>query len=150
MSSSILYICTTAIDVYLNQEWILGSYFNHRPGSSKGVLTSIQTHLLYHSYYPTLMGHPGERRMYNSVQSYHYWKQIANIVYTNVRDCRKCPLNWPSEKRRRPMPLLQANGPLEFVTMDISGLLLKTLSSHQFALSVEDRYTKVTRAIKMY
>lgn len=67
----------------------------------KGVHRSEHPCLLCHSYYPTLAGHQGERRMYDSMQREYDWSHMANEVYKSVRNCHKCARNKPSEKQRR-------------------------------------------------
>lgn len=88
---------------------------------------SIQQSLLYHLHYPTLAGQPGERGMYEIIGNRFYWPHIANKVYTIVKDCCKCARSKPSHRRRRPIQLFLASGPLKSGAVDILGPLLRTL-----------------------
>jgi len=47
------------------------------------------------------------------------------------------------------MRLFPANGPLEFVAIDILGPLLRTARGNKFLLVISDRYTKLTRTVPM-
>lgn len=71
------------------------------------VTTALRVRLLYQGHYPTWAGHPGGRRMYESIcrDSYHLY--MANDVYKTVMDCRECSWNKSSEKCRRQLELFQ-------------------------------------------
>lgn len=54
------------------------------------VCTSLCSCPLHIWYYSVLAGHPGIRRMYDSMSTDLYWSSMVNDVYTTVRDCRFC------------------------------------------------------------
>lgn len=106
------------------------------------VPNSIQSHLLYLACYPKLVGHSGERGMYDTMTSELYWPCMANKIYVTVRDCCECVVNIASLKMKRHLQLLPVSVPLEFVAMEISGLRQK----NQFIVFIKNRYTKITLA----
>lgn len=95
----------------------------------KSLPTSVQLYLLYYSLYATLAGHLGERCMYDSLRREYYLPHMVNVVNTTVIHCHECVRNKPWDKRRRPLKLFLASGSLELVTMDILGLLPRTLKA---------------------
>lgn len=89
---------------------------------------SLQPHFLYHLHFPTTAGHPGEKRMYDSMPKEYFWPHTASDGYTAARDCIQCYHNKRSGTRRRSLQLFLPSGPLEIVAMDIQGPLWKTLN----------------------
>lgn len=78
-----------------------------------------------------------EWRMYEC-----YWSHVANDIEMTGKNCRECAGNKPAEKKRRPLQLFTAGGPLEFVAMYLLGRFLQTLDCNQFVLVMRGRYTK--------
>ena len=111
---------------------------------------SLRIRLLYLAHYPRLQGHPGARRMYDSLRQDFYWRFMANDVFETVRRCLSCAKSKGTSKQaQRFLKLFPANGPFEFVAMDILGPLPKTSHGKQYVLVITDRYTKLARAIPM-
>lgn len=76
------------------------------------------------------------------------WPHMPSDVYMIVGDCRVCDMNLACLKRKRPLKLFRACGPLEIVAMDILVLLPYTTTGNQFILVIMDQYTKLARAIQ--
>lgn len=101
-------------------------------GAGKKILpTSLQSHLYYHSHYPTMAGHLGEKGMHDSMQREYYWPHIAYDDYTTVGYCPKCVQNESSEKCRGISHLFSANGLLKVVAMNMLASLPKRVNAHQ-------------------
>lgn len=109
------------------------------------VSTSLR--LLYQSHFPTLAGHPGERRMVDTMSRVHYWPPNANDVYTTLRVCRDCVWTKLSEKCRCPIQKFLTTGSLKLVAMDILGPQPQTSNGNQFVLRMRDRCLNFGRAI---
>lgn len=72
---------------------------------------------------------------------------MANGVYEKVDKCVSCACNRNCNRQKSPLQLFPSSEPLDFVGMDILGLLLKTASRNQYAVVITDCYLKRTRAI---
>lgn len=65
---------------------------------------------------------------------------MANDVHNVVRRCRSCASNRGTiYSHHKHMQLFPANGPIEFVSIDILGPLPKTTKGNQFVLVMKDR-----------
>lgn len=71
---------------------------------------------------------------------------MANDVYRSVKNCLECVLRMLYQKCGRQLQLFTASSPLEFVVMDILGLLPKTSNCNKFVLVMTDRDSMLTRA----
>lgn len=61
-------------------------------------------------YYQSLMaGHPGERRMNNSMRREFYMSHVANDVYATVCDCLLCSRNHRTTKRQHKTLFVHTN-----------------------------------------
>jgi Integrase core domain len=75
---------------------------------------------------------------------------MASDVYEAVSNCDACAKNRIIEKAKtNPLKLFPAEGPLEFVAMDILGPLPRTKHGNRFLLVITDRYSKVTKTIPL-
>jgi hypothetical protein len=71
-------------------------------------------------------------------------------VEETVRHCTVCAKNRVTERKRTSfLKLFPANGPLEFVAMDILGPLPKTEHGNRFLLVISDRFSKLTRTVPL-
>lgn len=57
-----------------------------------------------------------------------FWRHVASEVHTAVKDCRSCVKQRFEMKPDRTLYMFPAAGPLEFVAINIVGLLSKTRS----------------------
>lgn len=116
----------------------------------KVVPERLRHRLLHLTHYPVLAGHPGGTRMYYTLRREYYWPQVASDVFSTVRNCRDCiRLRGTHFKHQKLMKLFFANGPLEFVAMDLFGPLKKTARGNTSILFITDRFTKMTRCIPL-
>jgi Integrase zinc binding domain len=88
--------------------------------------------------------------MVKVVRRAFFWPRIAEAVYETVRQCDVCARNRIAEKRKKnPLRLFPAKGPLESVAMDILGPLPRTKQGNRFLLVIADRFSKVTKSIPL-
>lgn len=52
------------------------------------------------SNFPPIAGHPGQRRIYDTMRKIFFWKHMANFVYHFVRNCAACARSRKSVKRK--------------------------------------------------
>lgn len=117
-------------------------------GAGKKVIPkSLQARPIYHSHYPTLLWHLGERLMHESMWQEHYLPDMAIFFYKTVRDCCKYVRSKPSKKRRHPPTTILPSSPLQFVSMNTLRQLTKMLRGSQFVLVMKNRYKNLTRAL---
>lgn len=50
--------------------------------------------ILHLCHYATLVGHPGERLVYDTISIHCYWPYIVKDVYGAGRCCESCARNW--------------------------------------------------------
>ena len=108
---------------------------------------TLRRAILYHAHYPCTAGHPGARKMYDTLRRQYYWPHQATDVYVLVERCPECRKNRPSAKHQRELKLFPAAGPLEFIAMDILGPLPRSKKGNRFITVMTDRYSKLTRAV---
>lgn len=116
----------------------------------KVVPASMQRQVLKCFHYSLLAGHPGARRMYDSIRREFYWPHMANDVYQVVKESNSCArMRGTRHAHQKHLRLFPANGPLEFVAMDLLGPLPKTTKGNQNVLVITARYSKLTRAVPL-
>ena len=80
----------------------------------------------------------------------YFWSGMASDVAETVRNCTTCAKNRVKERKRTSfLKLFPANGPLEYVSMDILGPLPKTDHGNRFLLVITDRFSKLTRTVPL-
>lgn len=73
---------------------------------------------------------------------------MANDVYEYVQKCSSIlEIRGAQYVHTKHLMFSPPSGPLEFVAMDILGLLPRTNLGNQFCLVISDRHTNLTRAI---
>jgi Integrase zinc binding domain len=88
--------------------------------------------------------------MFQTIRKTFFWPRIAEDVYETVLQCDIFARNRISEKMKtNPLKLFPANGPLEFVAMDILGPLPRTKHGNRFLLLIRYRYSKVTKTVPL-
>lgn len=96
--------------------------------------------LQYRSYYPVLAGHPGQRRMYESMQREFYCLHTANAFYATVSSCNAHAQNRVEFKLKKQLQIFSASNLLEFLAIEILRPLPHTADGDQYIFVMTDRY----------
>jgi len=111
---------------------------------------ALKQRLLRYQHQSVLAGHPGSRRMYDTLRRYVYWPTMVVDVYKHVEQCPACAKNRLSERRHTStMQLFPALEPFSGLAMDLLGPLTISRGGHKHVLVICDRFTKLTRAIPL-
>ena len=111
---------------------------------------SLQARVLHLSHYARLAGHPGGRRLYYYLTRYFYWPSMAIGCYAVARNCTSCAKNrLLLRKNSKKLQLFPPCAPLEFVSIDILGELIRTKRGHRFLLVITDRFSKLVRTVPL-
>ena len=111
---------------------------------------SLKQRVLTLNHYPLLAGHPGGRKLYQRIKRHFYWPALAVDCYALVRNCTECAKNRIKlRKNVGPLKLFPAKAPLESVSIDILGELVRTQRGNRYILVVTDRFTKLVKAIPL-
>ena len=114
------------------------------------VLEALKQRLLRYPERSVLSGHPGSRRMCETLRRYVYWPTMVVDVYKHVEQCPACAKNRLCERRHTSaMKLFPALGPFLGLGKDLLGPLTTCRGGHKHVLVMCDRFTKVTRAISL-
>ena len=106
--------------------------------------------MLHLEHYPKLASHPGGRRLYYSLRRDYYWPSMAVDCYATVKNCVTFAMNRVKlRKRAKFMRLFPAKEPLEFVSIDLLGELIRTRRGNRFLLVIVDRFSKLVRTVPM-
>jgi len=85
---------------------------------------ALKQRLLRYQHQSVLSGHPGSRRMYDTLRRYVYWATMVLDVYKHVEQCPACLKNRLSERRHTStMKLFPALEPFSGLAMDLVGPL---------------------------
>jgi len=104
--------------------------------------------LAHHS--SAVAGHPGVRRMYNTLTRGYYWPTMIVDVHATVRACETCARDrMQFIQHTNPLKLFPAKRPLDDVAIDIMGPLPKTTHGKLYILVMMDRYSKLCRLAAM-
>jgi len=115
-----------------------------------GIPEALKQRLLRYQDQSVLAGHPGSRRMYDTLRRYVYWPTMVVDVYKHVKQCPACAKNRLSEIRHTStMKLFPALEPFSGLEMDLLGPLTTSRGGHKHVLVICDRFTKLTRAIPL-
>ena len=107
---------------------------------------SLRPRLLANGYYAAVSGHPGGRRMYETMRKKFYWPSMSMDVYTTVLQCDKCARNRVVfRKHANNLKLFPPRGPLENTIIDILGPLPRTTTGNRFVVVMTDRFSKLCR-----
>lgn len=83
---------------------------------------SLRARVLNMMHTQVTSGHPGERRMYQTMRKIYYWPSMPVDVYAFVRSCTFCARERVKlRKHANPLVLFPARAPLEEVAIDILG-----------------------------
>jgi len=106
----------------------------------------LRPRVLMLHHHPVVAGHPGVRRMYDTLRQGYYWPTMIVEVFATVRACETCARDRaPLSRHTNPLKLFPAKRPLEDVAIDILGPLPKTSQGNLYILVMMDRYTKLCR-----
>lgn len=94
-------------------------------------------HLPHH---PPIIGHPGQRRMYDMLWSKFFRHHIAADVYGTVAKCASCAKSERILKHKTNFQPFAAVEPLDSVTIDTLGPLLKAIQGNQYVVLITNRY----------
>jgi len=109
---------------------------------------ALKQRLIRYQHQSVLAGHPGSRRMYDTLRRYVYWPTMVVDVYRHVEQCPACAKNRISERRHTStMKLTPALEPSSGLAMDLLGPLTTSRGGHKHVLVICDPFTKLTRAI---
>ena len=107
---------------------------------------TLRPRLLTNCHYSATAGHPGGRRMYDTMRRRYYWPTMPVDIYSTVRQCLSCTRNRvAARKHRNEMRLFPPRIPLESVALDILGPLPRTNSGKRFVVVIADRFSKLCR-----
>jgi len=130
-----------------------GLLFRHSvyPRETRVVIPEALTQrLIRYQHQSVLAGHPGSRRMYDTLRRYVYWLTMVVDVYKHVEQCPACAKNSLSERRHTStMKLFPALEPFSGLPMDLLGPLTTSRGGHKHVLVICDRFTKLTQAIPL-
>jgi len=97
-----------------------------------------------------LAGHPGSRRMYDTLRRYVYWPTMVVDVDKHVEQCPACAKNRLSEKRNTSaLKLFPDLEPFSGLAMDLFGPMTLFRGGHRHVLVISDPFAKLTRAIPL-
>ena len=111
---------------------------------------ALKQRLLRYQHQSMLAGHPGSRRVYDTLRRYVYWPTMVVAVYKHVEQCAAFADNRLSERRHTfTMKLFLALEPFSGLSMDLPGPLTTSWGGHKHVLVICDRFTKLKRAIPL-
>jgi len=111
---------------------------------------ALKQRLLRYQHQSVLAGHPGLRRMNETLRRYVYWPIMVVDVYKDVEQCPACAKNRLSERRHTStMKLFPAFEPFSRIAMDLLSPLTTSRGGHKHVPVICDRFTKLTRAIPL-
>lgn len=109
---------------------------------------SLWPKMLYLIHYPPTKGHPGVRKMYDSVNDQLYWPGLYGDVENYVSNYRKCVVTrWKLLKNNTLLKLFTSTGSLQYITMDPLEPFPKTTIGKTIILSITFRYSKFAQVV---
>jgi Integrase zinc binding domain len=89
-------------------------------------------------------------KIYASMRRKFFWKDLYKDFEETVRHCTVFSKKRVTERKRTSfLKLFPADGPLEFVSMDILGPLPKNEHGNCFLLLISDLFSKLTRTVPL-
>ena len=114
------------------------------------VPASLRERVILLSHTPVAQGHPGEKKLYQTLREKFYWPFMAGDAIAHVSSCRSCAkARGLLRKKQHKTVLFPPRGPLADIAMDLLGPLPMTKNGNQFILVITCRYSKLTRSIPM-
>lgn len=114
------------------------------------VQASLQQLDLQISHYSKMAEHSNGRILYHfRLKSFHR-PTMAVECSAVAKNCVACSINCVLLRRnQKPMQLLPAKAPLELVSIDILGQLVKSSRGNNLLLVITDRYSKLVRTVTL-
>ena len=110
----------------------------------------LKSRVLHMGHHSKLAGHPGGRKMYYTLSRDYYWPALAVDAYATVRNCVRCAQERVKLVRKtKRLKLFPAQAPLESVSIDILGELIRTPRGHRWLLVITDRFSKLVRTVPL-
>ena len=110
----------------------------------------LRSRILYMGHHALLAGHPGGRKLYYTLSRDYYWPSMAVDAYATVRVCVRCAKERIKLRlKTKKMRLFPAKSPLESVSIDILGDLIRTPRNNRFLLVITDRFSKLVRTVPL-
>lgn len=104
----------------LFRAWTLEGYLR------ENVLILLRKKVLHAEHYSQLAGHLRNWRMYDRMGKKFFRQYMKIDVYHTARNCATRTLNRKTMKWKRHLQMFSTSGPLEFISMNIFGALLRT------------------------
>lgn len=132
---------------FLVEHRLLSKRFRLDGATPHALPATFRPVILCHAHNPVLVGHPGERRMYDTMRPLFYRPHMAKDVHAYVEACPDCRKHGRHPTHQRLLKLISPDGPFEFVAMVIFGPPPKTKNDNLFIVVITDRFKKLTMAI---
>jgi len=98
---------------------------------------ALKQRVLRYQHQSVLAGHPGSRRMYDTLRRYVNWPTMVVDVYKHAEQCPACAKNRLSERRHTStMKLFPALEPFSGLSMDLLGALTTSRGGHKHVLVI--------------
>ena len=111
---------------------------------------TLRNRILHMAHHAKLAGCPGGRKLYTTLRRDYYWPAMAVDCYRTVRNCPDCAKNRLKLRRNAStLKLFPALSPLESVSLDLLGELIRTPRGNRFLLVITDRFSKLVRSIPL-
>lgn len=133
--------------MFYRQSRNLSTKIGRWPSYLNRVSEAIFSPVLYFANHQSITGHPGKRRMYETLTHEYHWPDTTNGIYATVARCMSLTRNGCRRKHMRPLQLFSPWRPLEFVCMFTSGPLQQTTQKNQIVIVMTNKYSKWTRAV---
>ena len=109
---------------------------------------TLKRRILHLSHHAKLAGHPGGAKLNRTLRRHFYWLPID--CHQTVRTCIECVKNRIRLRRNsKRMTLFPAKAPLEFISIDIMGELIRSKRDNFPPLVITERFSQLVRTIAM-
>ncbi|CAN8075291.1 unnamed protein product [Agarophyton chilense] len=111
---------------------------------------ALKSRVLYLAHYAKLSGNPGGTKMFMTLRRDFYCPTLAMDCHATVKLCRTCAIDRVKlYKKRKKMTLFPAKAPLQFVSIDILGELIRSNQGYRYLLLITDRFSKLLRTVPL-
>jgi hypothetical protein len=106
--------------------------------------------VLFNSHDSVSAGHLGYDKTFGKIKARYYWPAYTRLVREYVEKCAECTMNkTPSSYNKAPLIPIRATRPLDLVTADIIGPLVRTHAGNKYILVVVDHFSKLVDLFAM-
>ena len=110
----------------------------------------LQARILCMGHHVLLAGHPGGRKMFYTLTTNCYWPSLAVDCYATARNCMHCAKERVKLRRKtKRLKLFPATAPLEALSIDLLGELIRTPHGNRWLLVITDRFSKLVRTVPL-